>query len=137
MNTVLEDIAKGRTSITNCAAGYLMTKAGRHGAGQRGAARETFQTCADQGYTGAMTWMAYLDNNGFGGAYNLMPLPIGTARPPRRAIPWGSSTMVCRCCAGTAWRAMRRPGGRWLMSLLVQGCRLRSGCRRPGMIQKR
>jgi TPR repeat protein len=65
MNTVLEDIAKGRTSITNCAAGHLMTKAGRHGA-----ARETFQTCADQGYTGAMTWMGYLDNNGFGGAYN-------------------------------------------------------------------
>jgi TPR repeat protein len=65
MNKVLEDIAEGRTSITNCAAGYLMTKAGRHGA-----ARETFQTCADQGYTGAMTWMGYLDNNGFGGAYN-------------------------------------------------------------------
>ena len=82
MNKVLDDIAAGRTSMTNCAAGYLMTKSGRHGA-----ARQTFQTCANQGYAGAMTWMGYLDTNGFGGAYD----PDAAAAWDRRAAEAGDS----------------------------------------------
>ncbi len=80
MNKVLEDIAAGRTTMTNCAAGYLMTKSGRHGA-----ARQTFGACADDGYTGAMTWMSYLDNNGFGGDYD----PDAAAAWDRKAAEAG------------------------------------------------
>ena len=29
-----------------------------------------FEECARQGYTGAMTWMSYLDDNGFGAPEN-------------------------------------------------------------------
>lgn len=61
MGRVLEGIARGETSMTNCAAGYLMTKSGRHAA-----ARATFRACAEAGYTGAMTWMSQLDTNGLG-----------------------------------------------------------------------
>ncbi|MBU2359009.1 MAG: sel1 repeat family protein [Alphaproteobacteria bacterium] len=82
MNKVLEDIAQGRTSMTNCAAGYLMTKSGRHGA-----ARQTFETCAGDGYSGAMTWMGYLDNNGFGGEYD----PDAAAAWDRKAAEAGDS----------------------------------------------
>ncbi|MFZ3581579.1 tetratricopeptide repeat protein [Loktanella sp. DJP18] len=82
MNKVLEDIDAGRTSMTNCAAGYLMTKSGRHGA-----ARKTFEACAGDGYPGAMTWMGYLDNNGFGGDYD----PDAAAEWDRRAAEAGDS----------------------------------------------
>ena len=80
MNKIMEDIREGRTSMTNCAAGYLMTKGGRHGI-----ARETFEACADDGYTGAMTWMGYMDNNGFGGSYD----PDAAAAWDRKAAEAG------------------------------------------------
>lgn len=80
MNKVMEDIREGHTSMTNCAAGYLMTKGGRHGI-----ARETFQACAGDGYTGAMTWMGYMDNNGFGGDYD----PDAAAAWDRKAAEAG------------------------------------------------
>lgn len=63
MNRVLDDIAEGKTSMTNCATGYLITKSGRHKE-----AREVFEKCAEDGWTGAMTWMSQLDENGLGGA---------------------------------------------------------------------
>lgn len=62
---VMENIRRGQTSMTSCASGYFVTKSGRHKK-----AREIFETCAEAGYTGAMTWMSQLDNNGLGGAYN-------------------------------------------------------------------
>ncbi|WP_350334309.1 tetratricopeptide repeat protein [Coralliovum pocilloporae] len=65
MARVMENIRRGQTDMSSCAAGYLITKSGRHQM-----AREVFETCADAGYTGAMTWMAQLDNNGLGGDYN-------------------------------------------------------------------
>lgn len=61
LNRVLEDTENGQTSMINCAAGYLMTKSGRHGE-----ARRVFERCADAGYAGAMTWMSQLDDNGSG-----------------------------------------------------------------------
>ena len=51
--------------MTSCAAGYYITKAGRHVQ-----ARKLFSRCADAGYTGAMTWMSQLDDNGLGAPEN-------------------------------------------------------------------
>jgi uncharacterized protein len=61
INRILSDIADGQVSMMACAAGYGMTKKGDHVH-----ARVVFQACADAGYTGAMTWMSQLDNNGLG-----------------------------------------------------------------------
>jgi uncharacterized protein len=57
--------SKGKVDFVICASGYLMTKHGDHEA-----ARTVFEECARQGYTGAMTWMSYLDDNGFGAPEN-------------------------------------------------------------------
>ena len=57
----LDQALRGKTSMTTCASGYLMTKSGQHDM-----ARQVFSRCAEAGYTGAMTWMSYLEENGFG-----------------------------------------------------------------------
>ncbi len=62
LDRVVEDMERGETSMAGCAAGYFMTKGGDHND-----ARLTFETCAQAGFTGAMTWMSYMDDNGFGG----------------------------------------------------------------------
>ena len=80
MNRVIENAERGQVDMTTCAAGYLMTKSGRHGL-----ARRTFEACAAAGYTGAMTWMGYMDQNGFGGDYD----PEAMAEWNRRAAEAG------------------------------------------------
>lgn len=77
---VLEDSENGVTDMMTCASGYMLTKSGKHGA-----ARALFERCAEAGYTGAMTWMSQLDNNGLGGAYN----PDASAEWDRRAAAAG------------------------------------------------
>ena len=72
MNKNIERALRGETSMTICASGYLMTKSGRHEE-----ARRVFEACAEDGYTGTMTWMSYMENNGFGGDYD-----------PDRAAKW-------------------------------------------------
>ncbi|MBF9036709.1 sel1 repeat family protein [Rhodobacterales bacterium HKCCE2091] len=62
---MVENAENGQTDMMTCASGYLMTKSGDHDA-----ARTIFGACADAGYTRAMTWMSYLEDNGFGGDYN-------------------------------------------------------------------
>lgn len=62
---ILEDAESGETDMANCAAGYLITKSGRHAE-----ARRLFERCADAGYTGAMTWMSQMDDNGLGAPEN-------------------------------------------------------------------
>lgn len=62
INRVLKDIEEGKTSMTNCATGYFITKSGDHAD-----ARKVFSRCAQDGYSGAMTWMGQLDDNGLGG----------------------------------------------------------------------
>ncbi|UWR21894.1 tetratricopeptide repeat protein [Sulfitobacter sp. S190] len=76
----MEDIARGKTSMTLCASGYMMTKSGDHEN-----ARKIFEACARDGYTGAMTWMGQLDNNGLGGDYN----PDAAAQWDKRAADAG------------------------------------------------
>ena len=53
---------QGQVDMTICASGYMMTKAGRHDL-----ARKVFTACAEAGFTSTMTWMAYMEQNGFGG----------------------------------------------------------------------
>ncbi|KQS83122.1 MULTISPECIES: tetratricopeptide repeat protein [unclassified Rhizobium] len=80
LNRVMKDVAEGHTSMTICATGYYITKSGRHEM-----ARELFQRCAEAGWTGAMTWMSQLDDNGLGGPEN----PDAAAEWDRRAAEAG------------------------------------------------
>ncbi|MDP2519770.1 sel1 repeat family protein [Shimia thalassica] len=80
LGKVMENIQRGHTDMTTCASGYFITKSGRHEM-----ARKLFETCANDGYTGAMTWMSQLDNNGLGGDYN----PDAAANWDRRAAEAG------------------------------------------------
>jgi hypothetical protein len=61
LNRSVAKALEGNVDMVICAQGYLMTKKGDHEA-----ARKIFQTCADKGWTGTMTWMAYMDQNGLG-----------------------------------------------------------------------
>ncbi len=61
LNRIMDNIRHGKTDMMTCASGYFITKAGRHVP-----ARELFKACADAGYTGSMTWMSQMDNNGLG-----------------------------------------------------------------------
>lgn len=72
--------ARGETDMTLCASGYMLTKSGDHET-----ARLIFERCAAAGYSGAMTWMSQLDNNGLGGAYN----PDASAEWDKRAADLG------------------------------------------------
>ncbi|MCY4316538.1 MAG: sel1 repeat family protein [Roseovarius sp.] len=76
----MSNIENGIADMTTCAAGYHITKAGRHFD-----ARKLFETCANAGYTGAMTWMSQLENNGLGGEYD----PDAAAEWDRRAAEMG------------------------------------------------
>lgn len=80
LNRVMENIKRGQTDMTTCASGYFITKKGDHDK-----ARTLFKTCAEAGYTGAMTWMSQLDNNGLGGEYD----PDAAARWDKRAADAG------------------------------------------------
>ncbi len=72
LNKAIKNAMRGKVDMMTCAQGYLMTKMGNHGD-----ARTIFKNCADQGYTATMTWMSYMDTNGFGDAEN-----------PERAAEW-------------------------------------------------
>ena len=78
--SVLDRAEQGETGMVICSTGYAITKKGEHAA-----ARRLFQRCAEAGYTGAMTWMSQLDNNGLGGDYN----PDASAEWDRRAAELG------------------------------------------------
>lgn len=76
----LDKAQRGETNMTVCASGYMMTKSGDHAG-----ARAIFEACANDGYTGAMTWMGQLENNGLGGAYD----PDAAAAWDKRAADAG------------------------------------------------
>ncbi|MGD9479734.1 tetratricopeptide repeat protein [Shinella sp. G-2] len=80
LNRVMQDVAEGRTNMTVCAAGYYITKSGRHAM-----ARDLFERCAAAGWTGAMTWMSQLEDNGLGGIED----PDAAAEWDRRAAEAG------------------------------------------------
>jgi TPR repeat protein len=111
MNRVMEDIARGETSMTNCAAGYLITKSGRHAM-----ARELFLRCADDGWTGAMTWMGQMDDNGLGADED----PDAAAAWDRRAAeagdPVGKFNYGLDLMRGRGVAADEAEGRRWIDS---------------------
>lgn len=72
LGRVVSNAETGKVDMTTCAAGYMLTKSGRHSP-----ARTVFEACANAGYTAAMTWMSYMDTNAFGGDYD-----------PDRAAEW-------------------------------------------------
>ncbi|MEL6837875.1 MAG: sel1 repeat family protein [Pseudomonadota bacterium] len=76
----VEEAEDGKTGMVLCSMGYALTKSGDHDA-----ARTLFLNCAEDGYTGAMTWMSQLDNNGLGRAYD----PDAAAVWDRRAAELG------------------------------------------------
>ena len=59
--SVLQKAGRGETSMMVCASGYYITKKGDHED-----ARRLFEACAKDGWTGAMTWMGQLEDNGLG-----------------------------------------------------------------------
>lgn len=71
---------EGDTDMMVCASGYLMTKSGDHAT-----ARTIFEACAAAGYTAAMTWMSYMEQNGFGGDFD----PDAAAHWDRQAAEAG------------------------------------------------
>ena len=78
--SVLQKASRGETSMMVCASGYHMTEKGDHDD-----ARTLFEACAEDGYTGAMTWMSQLEDNGLGGPEN----PEAAAEWDRRAAEAG------------------------------------------------
>ena len=80
LNTVMQKALRGEVDMVTCAQGYFITKSGRHAM-----ARQLFERCAEAGYTGAMTWMAQLDDNGLGAPEN----PEAAAAWDRRAAEAG------------------------------------------------
>ena len=80
LDSVIARAINGDTSMTSCAAGYMITKSGAHED-----ARKVFEACAADGYTGAMTWMSQLDDNGLGAEED----PAAAAEWDRRAAEAG------------------------------------------------
>lgn len=80
LESMLDRSANGDTSMTVCATGYMLTKSGQHAA-----ARQLFKRCAEAGYSGAMTWMGQLDDNGLGAPEN----PDAAANWDQRAAEAG------------------------------------------------
>lgn len=80
LNRVMRDVERGESSMTLCSTGYFITKSGRHAM-----ARELFELCAEEGWTGAMTWMSQLDDNGLGAPED----PAAAAEWDRRAAAAG------------------------------------------------
>lgn len=61
LSSSLAKARKGQVNMVICSQGYLMTKKGSHSG-----ARVLFEACAKKGWTGTMTWMSYMEQNGFG-----------------------------------------------------------------------
>ena len=80
LNSALSKAARGEVDMVICSQGYLMTKKGSHNA-----ARTIFENCAAAGWTGTMTWMSYMEDNGFGGDYD----PVAAAEWDRQAAETG------------------------------------------------
>ena len=80
LESAIAKAARGETSMTTCAMGYLVTKSGRHDE-----ARTIFQNCANDGWTGTMTWMSQMEDNGLGGPED----PEAAAEWDRRAAEAG------------------------------------------------
>jgi len=81
--SIQQSIAKasrGKVDMMTCAVGYALTKKGDHED-----ARILFEECARQGWTGTMTWMSYMEQNGLGADEN----PEASAEWDKKAADLG------------------------------------------------
>lgn len=76
----LEKASRGNVDMMSCAMGYALTKKGDHED-----ARMLFSECARQEWTGTMTWMSYMEQNGLGADEN----PEAAALWDKRAADLG------------------------------------------------
>ena len=72
LSSSLAKAGRGQVNMVICSQGYFLTKKGDHEE-----ARALFEECAKQGWTGTMTWMSYMEQNGYGAPEN-----------PERAAAW-------------------------------------------------
>ncbi len=77
---IIRKIEMGIIDSVTCSLGINVTKTNNHEL-----ARKLTRSCAEAGYTKAMTWMSQLENNGMGGEYN----PDASANWDRRAAEAG------------------------------------------------
>lgn len=80
LTSSLQKAIRGEVGMVVCAQGYFMTKKGDHKE-----ARRLFENCAKAGYTGTMTWMSYMEQNGLGAEEN----PQASAEWDRKAAEMG------------------------------------------------
>jgi TPR repeat protein len=80
LGAVMDRVERGQVDMMTCAQGYYITKSGRHAL-----ARRLFELCAEAGWTGAMTWMGQMENNGLAGDYD----PDAATEWDRRAAEAG------------------------------------------------
>jgi TPR repeat protein len=116
MNRVMEDIAEGRSSMTTCAAGYLITKSGRHEM-----ARRLFTRCAEDGWTGAMTWMGQMEDNGLGGAEDPEAAAAWDRRAAEAGDPVGKFNYGLHLMRGRGVAAEEAEGRRWVDEAAADG----------------
>ncbi|MEM7488515.1 MAG: sel1 repeat family protein [Pseudomonadota bacterium] len=84
LGAVMDNVERGHADMMTCAQGYHITKAGRHEL-----ARRLFQLCAEKGWTGAMTWMGQMDNNGLAGEYDPEAATVWDRRAAEAGDPVG------------------------------------------------
>lgn len=82
MDAVMRRIEEKRATNFDCIAGYEAAKAGMHVYADR-----IFTYCAEKGITGALPWMAWLEENGYTHPSN----PAAAAEWDRRSAEMGSS----------------------------------------------
>ena len=75
-----EKAARGEVDMVICSQGYFLVKKGDHEK-----ARTLLEECAKQGWTGTMTWMSYMEQNGLGANED----PAAAAEWDRRAAELG------------------------------------------------
>lgn len=61
LKNAIERASRGDVDMMVCAMGYPITKEGSHEE-----ARIIFEECSRQGWTGTMTWLSYMEDNGLG-----------------------------------------------------------------------
>lgn len=124
---VMQNIRDGQPDMMSCAAGYYITKSGRHGM-----AREVFEACANAGWTGAMTWMSQLDDNGLGGDYD----PDAAAEWDRRAAeagdPVGKFNFGLDLMRGHGVARDRELGRRYVDAAAAEGLKIAQRLRDAG-----
>ncbi|MFS8039546.1 hypothetical protein ACI7BZ_21805 [Xanthobacter sp. AM11] len=99
MDAVMRRIEEKRATNFDCIAGYEAAKAGMHVYAER-----IFAYCAEKGVTGALPWMAWIEENGYTHPSN----PAAAAEWDRRSAELGSSVGEAQFRSRPVARTRRR-----------------------------